>query len=120
MKVTGRIVDIDDGLPLDGAIIATIHDSTLSNEDGSFELITDEIDSPVVIMRTGYQTIELMPEQTSMRESFESGYNVVTWSTIPMTDDPSQILGDVSITGHNREWIGWLVLAAGIVGSAKT
>ena len=123
MKITGTVVDIDDNTPLDGAIIATTYDSTLSDDTGYFELETDELDSPVVIMRTGYRTITIAPEDTSIRENFESGIDTVTWSTIPMTDEGQELV-EVEIIADrppkkSSSWLGLLVLAAGIIGSTK-
>jgi hypothetical protein len=58
LEFFGKIVD-QDGNPVEGAIFSTLHDSTISDDDGVFFIDTDEIDGPQMINRIGYDSLSI-------------------------------------------------------------
>lgn len=65
LTYTGRLVDADTGAGLDGAIVATMYDQALTDENGYFSLITDELDGPWMIRQIGYESQSFGPFDTA-------------------------------------------------------
>lgn len=125
LTYTGRIVDGDTGEGLDGAIISTMHDQALTDENGFFSLRTNELDGPWMIRYVGYEAQSFPPFDTAANidELTDFGRIPLDVGTLEMQRDEDattfetvNVYADRPQKKNNSWW--WLILIG--IGVAST
>jgi hypothetical protein len=128
ISFTGRLVDADTGAGLDGAIVSTLHDQTVTNENGYFDLRTDSLDTGWMIRFIGYESqfFEAFDTPANIDELTNNGNLPIDVGTLKMVRDyEATTFPEVNIVADrpakkNNNWLWLLIIgAAAVIASDK-
>lgn len=122
ISFTGRLVDADTGAGLDGAIVSTLHDQTVTDENGFFDLRTDSLDTGWMIRQIGYESqfFQAFDTPENIDLLTDNGNIPLDVGTLQMVrDDAATTFGEVNIVAdrpkRNNNWLWLLIVGAAIV-----
>lgn len=123
VSFTGRLVDADTGAGLDGAIVSTLHDQTVTDNNGFFDLRTDSLDTGWMIRQIGYESqfFEAFDTPENIDLLTDNGNLPLDVGTLEMVrDDAATTFAEVNIvadrpTKKNNNWWWLLIVGAAIV-----
>lgn len=120
---TGRLIDADTGSGLDGAIVSTLHDQTVTDGNGNFALRTDSLDTGWMIRQIGYESqfFQAFDTPENIDLLTDNGNIPLDVGTLEMVrDEAATTFADVNIVADrpkkkSNNWLWLLIVGAAVV-----